>query len=478
MLVCLAGRADESSAGPLRFSEVYLGFASEHAADLVSGFGHAFVCLPERPVSSADELLTAPAVNFAADASGVDGVWQARFRLRTCYELLRANTFFQQRDVYFIRLKLDEPAKRRLADGLARRTGRVFPYDFFRNNCGANLAEWILEAAGHSEKVIKPWVYVTPRESIERVVDTVGAEGLLVVGSSASRVAARVAVLGPSAAEQARAAIRDASLTEAIEDLWLRLEVIRLNESRVEPDAYQQLQILRNRTLEEPDGAKAAQDMGRSTNAGLLPMSAWVKSAEGPGVTVGLVGDGSGRVGVRLGIEAGLRDAHTPPYNGEVRREAHLLGLEVDQIDGNFCTKATLIAMHSERNLPGVFGGGSSGFEVGYIDRPNAEGAHGVHLESWSGVYARWADSSWMGIRVMLQADELQGAARIRMVPSLSSSTKFGQLDFIGVLVVDRGSIGYRLEAGSSTSGFTTRVGLERDASGRQRFSTVISTRF
>ena len=479
LLVSLAGRADESSAGPLRFSEVYLGFAEEHAADLVSGFGHAFVCLPARPARSADELLTAPAVNFAADTSGAgEGIWQARFRLRTCYELLRTNTYFQQRDVYFIRLKLDEAARARLAEGLVRRTGHALPYDFLRSNCGANLAEWILEAAGRPQEIPRPLLYITPRESIERVIDTVGADGLLIARSSASRVAVRAANLSPEATEQARSAIRDTGLTAAITDPWLRLEVIRLNESRVDPEAYKELQSLRRTTLLGPDGTEAAKAMSGASNESLQPMSSWIRSKEGPGMTFGLLSDNAGQAGFRLGIEAGLRDADTTPSNEEARREVHLLGLEVDHLGDRYRTKATLIAIHSERNLPGIFGGGSSGFEVGYIDRPNFEGTHGINLETWSGLYALWGRGVWTGLRATLRADDIQGSARIRLLPSLSSSAKIGTFTLAATLVLDQGDLGYRFEASTRLADSTLRLSLEHAPDRQERICAALSTRF
>ncbi len=479
LLVCLAGRANEPLAGPLHFTEVYVGFAEEHAADLVSGFGHAFVCLPERPAGSADELLTAPAVNFAADTSAAgEGVWQARFRVRTCYELLRANTYFQQRDVYFIRLRLDDAARTRLAEGLARRIGRPLPYDFLRSNCGANLAEWILEAAARPEKIPKPRIYITPRESIQQIIDTVGADGILVARSSASRVAARAASLGPEAMEQARSAVQDVNLTAAITDPWLRLEVIRLNESRVGSEAYGRLQSLRRSTIMGPAGAEAAQGMSGASNQGLRPMDAWTRSAEGPGMTVGLLGDNAGQVGVRIGFEAGLRDVDTKPNNEEARREVHLLGLEIDRLGDSFFTKATLAAMHSERNLPGIFGGGSSGFEVGYIDRPNLAGTRGIHAETWSGLYSLWGGGVWTGLRATLRADDIQAAARIRLLPSLHNSTKVGTFGLAATFVLDQGGLGCRFETSKQLSDSTLRISLERAPNREERLVVDLSTRF
>lgn len=479
LLVCLVGRATEPVAGPLRFSEVYLCFAEEHAADLVSGFGHAFVCLPERPAQSADELLAAPAVNFAADTSGAgEGMWQARFRVRSCHDLLRTNTFFQQRDVYFIRLRLDEDARRRLSDGLSRRMEHPFPYDFFRSNCGAHLADWILTEAGHPDSVPRPWLYITPRECIERIVNTVGAEGILVSRSSASRVAARAEQIGAEGVSQARAAVHDPRLTADITDPWLRLEVIRLNESRVDPDKYKELQALRRRTLEGPGGTEAAKSMGRTDNTGLKPMSIWTRSEEGPAVALAGLSDTDGRCGLRIGLEAGLRDTDTAPRNNEARREAHLLGIEIDRLGAMYRTKATFAAMHNMRNLPGIFGGGSSGFEIGYIDRPNQYGTHGIHLETWSGSYMRLGDSTWMGARLSVRGDDIQADTRIRLLPTVDLSTQLGVIGLSGSLTSAQGDFGHRVEARTRLGTASLGLSMERSPEGDERLSLGVSQRF
>lgn len=479
LLACLVGRATEPVGGPLRFSEVYLCFAEEHAADLVSGFGHAFVCLPERPAHSTDELLTAPAVNFAADTSAAgEGMWQARFRVRTCHELLRTNTFFQQRDVFFIRLRVDAAARQRLAEGLSRRLGHPYPYDFLRSNCGAHLAEWILAETGHADRIPSPWLYLTPREAIERIVDVVGTEGILLARSSASRVAARANALGPAGVEQARAAVHDPSLTETVTDPLLRLEIIRLNESRVGPDPYRELQALRRRTLEGPGGAEAAKALSATDGAALLPLSAWTRSEEGPAIMAGVVGDTHGRTGLRVGIEAGLRDVDTAPRNREARREARLLSLEIDRLGAATRTKATFAALQNERNWPGIFGGGSSGFEVGYIDRPNAEGTHGIHVETWSGLSARWGESTWTGLRATLRVDDIQSDTRIRLLPALNASTELGPACLSAMLTSEQGELGHRLEIRMRALGGSLSLGHERSPGRDERLTGTFIHRF
>ena len=479
LLVCLAGRATEKVAGPLHFSEVYLCFAEEHAADLVSGFGHTFVCLPEMPVKSADELLASPSVNFAADTSGTgEGIWKARYRVRPCYELIRANNFFQQRDVYFIRLKLNESERQRLALSLNDRLDRPFSYDFLRNNCGANLTEWILTSTGHADKVPSPLFYITPRESVQRVIDVVGAEGILFSRSSANRVTQRASALGPAAAEQARAAVRDPSLTARITDPQLRLEVIRLNESRVDPDKYRELQVLRRTTLEGPGGIEAAKALTNHPDNELVTTSAWTRTEEGPSVSVGTISDTDGHIGLRLGWEAGLRDVDTAPQNNESRRIAHLLSIEIDRLSDTYRTRFILAGMHNERNLPGIFGGGSSGFEAGYIDRVNAEGTHGIHLESWSGLAARWGESTWTGIRVIARADDIQNDTRLRLLPAITASTRVGPISVSGILISAQGELGYRIDASLHEAPSTLSLSLERAPEGKQRLLASLSRRF
>lgn len=65
------------------FKSVFLVFAEEQAESLVSGFGHIFVCLPNLPTSSVQDLLAAPAVNFGADTSRLgQGMWVGQYKLQ------------------------------------------------------------------------------------------------------------------------------------------------------------------------------------------------------------------------------------------------------------------------------------------------------------------------------------------------------------------------------------------------------------
>jgi hypothetical protein len=280
------------------------------------------------------------------------------------------------------------------------------------------------------------------------------------------------------AIEEARAAVRDPSLTGHITDPELRLEVIRLNESRVDLDQHRNLQTLRRATLEGPGGAEAAKDLSKSTDAGTANLSIWKRSEEGPGLTLGVISDTAGRTGLRLSCEAGLRNTETAPRNFEARREVHFLGIEVDSIGTEQRCKVTLGMLDNERNLYGLFGGGSSGFEVGYIDRVNAEGTHGVYLESWSGLSARWGDSTWTGIRVIARADDLQNDTRLRLLPAITLSTGIGPVTLSGMLVSAQGEFGHRIEASTHQTPSTLSLSLERAPKGEQRLLASISRRF
>jgi hypothetical protein len=288
----------------------------------------------------------------------------------------------------------------------------------------------------------------------------------------------RASVLGPDAAEEARSAVRNPSLTGRITDPQLRLEVIRLNESRVDPDQHRELQTLRRATLEGPGGTEAAKAITQGTDNGLAPLSAWTRSEEGPRVSLGALGDTDGHAGFRLGLEAGLRDWDTAPSNNEARRVAHLLSIEIDRLADTYRTCFVLAGMHSERNLPGIFGGGSSGFEIGYIDRVNAAGTHGIHLETWSGLSARWGESTWTGIRLIARADDIQDDSRLRLLPAITASTRLGPVSFSGILVSAQGELGHHIELRTRQSKTILSLSLERAPSGDQRVLGSLSRRF
>lgn len=478
-LAAITGRADVVPRAPLAFAEVYVCFAEEHAGDLVSGFGHVFVCLPERPARSADDLLMAPAVNFAADTSPLgEGAWVGRYRLGVCHELIRNNAFFQQRDVYFVRIAMDEASRRRLAQSLIGRLDRPFPYNFLRKNCGVRLAEWIFSALEPAAHLEGPVIYLTPREAMEGIMARVPPEAFFVYRSSASRVAMRASELGPMAVAQAKRAVKDISKTSDVSDPALRLDVIRLNESRASPEEFSRLQELKRDILSLPEGPAVARIVVASGNSGQRPMSEWVNSDEGPCLRMGLLHDGKLKAGVRLGFEAGLRDPFTAPVSSETRRVARILDLELDVFHSEVQTHFVLIGVHIDRDLPSVFGAGSSGFEIGYTDRLNLAGTSGLFVESWSGLALKLPLDSWISARVNLRMDAIHDHPRLRLLPSLSGSTNIFGCRFEADAVSDLGDVGCRFTLSRDFGHAVVSMGLELDPQGARRVELSASRRF
>ncbi|MFN9113383.1 MAG: DUF4105 domain-containing protein [Bacteroidota bacterium] len=472
------GRAESHLRDPVRFAEVYICFAEEHASDLVSGFGHVFVCLPERPVTSMGEFLTSTAVNFSADTSPLgEGAWVGRYRVAACHELLRSNAFFQQRTVYFIRLRLSEADRNRLATELHNRLGKPYPYRFLTQNCGAMLADWILASCGKASDIPRPRLYFTPREAIERIVESAGADGFQIYRSSALRVHERAQALGTVAVDEARAAVRDISMSTKVSDRLLRLEVIRLNESRANTAEFAELQQLRRETTRGEEGQRAAAEFSRRDYGEFRPISEWVRSEEGPSVCAGAVWDSVLSAGLTFGIEAGLRDKSTPPVNSDVQRTVRFLALDLDAYESTLRSHVTMISMQVDRDFGGVFGSASSGFEFGYNDQANVLGTHGLYLSSIAGVSVR-SNQSRLGMSVVARVDDIHSDARIRLLPCLGASAHLGSLSLEYTACSLLGEIGHRLDVASTVS--VGRAGLvwDRSPDGRSRVEISLRHRF
>jgi hypothetical protein len=457
---------------------VYICFAEEHASDLVSGFGHVFVCLAERPVTSMGELLTSPAVNFSADTSPLgEGAWIGRYRVAACHELLRTNAFFQQRTVYFIRLRLSEGDRDRLADELQNRLGKPYPYRFLTQNCGALLSDWILSSCGKAADIPSARLYFTPRESIERIVESVGADGFRIYRSSALRVHERAQALGPIAIDEARAAVRDISMSASVSDPLLRLEVIRLNESRANRAEFEELQQLRRETTKGSEGERVAAEFSRRDYGEVRPISDWVRSEEGPSVCVGMVWDSALSAGLTLGIEAGLRDKSTAPANPDVRRTVRFLALDLDAYESTMRSHVTIVSMEVDRDFGGVLGSGSSGFEFGYIDQTNLLGTEGLYLSSVAGISMR-AEDSRLGVAFVARIDDIHSDARFRLLPSLNASTHFRSLNLEYTACSALGEIGHRLDIASSVLVGRASLVWERSPDGPSRVEISLRRRF
>lgn len=423
VLLSPGGRADDTSARPLRFEKVYIVFAEEHSLEFVSGFGHAFLCLAPADATSADDLLLCPAVSFGVDlAPGGPGLFVGNYTLQPSFSLVRQNSFFQQRRLFFFELRSDEAMRARLRSELGRRLGQAYPYDFIRRNCGYYLAD-LIAAARPDVSMRAPGLYLTPRQSVNRLIEACGTNGGMVVhspGFLAERVLREELVV------DRRGELLDASRSWAsamrCDDLKLRLLFLRMWEARVSSEDYPQVQAAKDALLATPAGRGAAQDIRQSEVLTFVqPAEVWPEDEEGPDFGVGFFSGtrDAGASGYSLRGEFGLRGRRTSPVPSGLLRDVRLLGVDLDFTGGRCFGELTLAELNTLRDFSGLFGAGSSGARIFYSNRDTLIEADGLGFDFWSGLAVDMPKLGWVGFKGHLLVDRLQGRARWGFVPQV-----------------------------------------------------------
>jgi hypothetical protein len=418
----LGGRADDQSARPPSFDKVYLVFAEEHSLEFISGFGHVFLCLAPAEAASADDLLLCPAVNFGVDLSPAGtGLFVGSYVLQPSFGLVRQNSFFQQRRLFFFELNTDQAGRTRLRDELGRRLGQKYPYDFVRLNCGYYLADLLSAANGCGFP--RPWTYLTPRQAADRLLKEHGTRGGLVVASP-GLLAERLLKQEPDPARRGALARKSQSLSDSLgcEDPRLKLLYLRLWESRVPRSDYPQVVAARDALLRTSEGRLAAKDIQQAeTTAFAQPQEVWPTDEEGPDFGFGVfTGTGSGGPdGISFRADLGLRGHHTSPVPLNLLRQVRLLGLDLDVSGGDLRGELTLAEISTVRDFTGFSGGGSSGAKVFFNEREELFETRGLGFDFWSGLATRSDRFGWVGLKAHLLVDQAATSPRGALVPEI-----------------------------------------------------------
>jgi hypothetical protein len=418
--LALAGRAEVTSARPLSFDKVYLVFAEEYSLEFVSGFGHVFLCLAPAAATSADDLLLCPSVNFGVDLSPRgSGLFAGAYTEQPSFALVRQNSFFQQRRLFFFELRTDAEMRGRLGRELLHRLGRTYPYDFFRRNCGYYLSE-LLQAAQPSASLRSTGLYLTPREATNRLLDAFGVTGGLVVSSPGLLAERR---LEASGARRAPLLARSPTLAEvaSCEEPALQLLYLRMWEARASSSEFSQIAAAKDALLSTPAGRDAAGQIQREE---AIPFddfrTAWPKDEEGIDYGLGFFGgSGSSPAGVSCRFDLGIRDWLTPPVQAGVLRDVRVLGLDLDFIGGRCRGELTIGELSTLRDFTGLLGAGSSGARFFFNERASLSGARGLGFDVWSGLASRSPGWGWFGFKGHLLADCLDGRVRAAFMPEL-----------------------------------------------------------
>jgi len=130
-------------------------FTSAYLNNPASLFGHTLLRLDRRGQTEQTRLL-AYAINYAADDTnshvltyaldGIAGGFKGRFDIQPYYQLVRAYSDLENRDLWEYRLNLSRSQLRRLLEHVWELRGIEFDYYFFRENCAWQLLT-LLEAA-------------------------------------------------------------------------------------------------------------------------------------------------------------------------------------------------------------------------------------------------------------------------------------------------------------------------------------------
>ena len=416
----LCGRAEVPSVRPYSFDKVYLVFAEEHSLEFVSGFGHVFLCLAPAAAVTADDLLLCPSVNFGVDLSPAGkGLFDGAYTMQPSFALVRQNSFFQQRRLFFFELRTDAAMRVRLWRELQGRLGRTYPYDFFRRNCGYYLSD-LLRAAQPSVRLPSAGLYLTPRESTNRLLGAFGVEGGLLVVSPGLLAEG---MLDAAPGRRAELLSRSRSLAEVArcEDPALKLLYLRMWEARASSSEYAEVAAAKDTLLSTSQGRAASAEIQRRE---IVPFAdfrqAWPKDEEGVDYGFGVFGGGGAApTGVTCRLDLGIRDWLTPPVQAGVLRDVRVLGLDLDFVGGRCRGELTIGEIGTIRDFTGLLGAGSSGARFFFNERASLADAHGLGFDVWSGLASRSPALGWFGFKGHLLADRLDGRARVAFVPEL-----------------------------------------------------------
>ena len=450
LILSIEGRPGETSGGPPSFSKVYLAFAEEHSLEFISGFGHCFVCLAPADSRTAADLLLAPSVNFGVDTSSAgQGLFLGHYTVQPTFELVRKNSFFQQRRLIFFELDLGESDLKRLRSSLAARLSQGYPYDFYRRNCGYYLADWLLsEDQGSSRALPRFYSYLTPRQAVGLLVKRFGIRGGKVVNSPGLLAEEKLSAMSSDESTRIKALHANLQLINECRDPEMRLLYLQMLESHASREVYQAINLERTRIISTDEGRKAAKEIMRKEAIDFKELSAvWPSDNEGPmfGVSM-LMLPHIGANGIGLTWEAGIRDIHTEPTPAALLRQVHLLSISSDFYADQIKSTLTLLEINNIRDIKDLFGVGSSGAALLYNERVDSLGIKGVCAHGWGGIGARSEALGWGCARLHLLADKIGSDSRLRIVPEvfLLSTTRFPIS--LSVSIHPRGQFGIKAE--------------------------------
>lgn len=161
-------------------------FASAYLNNPASLFGHTLLRLDRRGQTEQTRLL-AYAINYAADDAdsnpltyaldGIAGGFKGKFDIQPYYQLVRAYSDLESRDLWEYRLNLSGSQLQRLLEHVWELRGIEFDYYFFRENCAWQLLT-LLEAADPEPRLSDEYPFWTlPADTIRLLARQPGLIG-------------------------------------------------------------------------------------------------------------------------------------------------------------------------------------------------------------------------------------------------------------------------------------------------------------
>lgn len=306
------------------FNYVYAVFAEESADRVVSGFGHIFVCVSDKQINEYQDLLSATAINFGAHES----IWEGRYSLVPCHEILRKNISLEQRRVTFFELDIPRGKYALLKEDLIRRLKQVHRYDFIRNNCGSLLADWLL----FDHPPAPRGVYLTPRRALEKILSQYPPLSRVTVPTGIDLISHRLQTTNSCEIDAVRNALEHPEALPEIRDPVLRL--LTLPTARLLSQSAKDSQTIDRelgRLLSRSDSetiSRAAVAIRRNKQD-QLSAAPWPKNNEGLKIEAGLLRSNKSRqMNPYLALSSGVRDFSTSPVKQDEANLTEILAAQ------------------------------------------------------------------------------------------------------------------------------------------------------
>lgn len=377
---------------------VYLAYAGPYSSSPSSAFGHLFLVIPERPeqpvplwdvVSFSAETFDAGPVRYFT--MGIAGGFLGRYRRLDFHEKTRDYRHLEDRNLWLLRMEMDQAERRALEDGLSAAGGKWHPYTFFQKNCAYYLQRILARVF---PAIPPPQGAVSPTEVVQLVLESglVGPAYFLPSGSTRLEETSRGVsdgVLGRLRGEPWAAVAADTAWLKALPVLERRFvqsffmwKSLR-RRSALGQDSRRGLAVLRRLNAVEARG-RGGFDAGVPLGEPVPPP----RFHSYPRLTISYLRGAFAAERVSLGYRAGLHDQLDPWISYRPLNTLELLAVETSSPTGSFVPRLDRLILFSQRSLDpsSWIQTRSSWLLEALARRGGLFGGNGLHLEARGGL--------------------------------------------------------------------------------------------